>query len=654
MIVATAGHVDHGKTLLVKALTGVDTDRLPEEKRRGLTIELGFAYLPITGHDTIGFIDVPGHERFIRNALCGLAGTDFVLLIVAADDGPMPQTIEHLAIIDLLGITHGAVVVTKVDRVTPARVAQVREEIGVLLAGTTLQGVAVFPVSAPSGEGVPALLGHLAEQGARMPPRSTAGRFRLAVDRTFDIVGTGFVVTGTVFSGSVGVGDVVEVPDIGARLRVRGIHAQDARAETGRAGQRCAINLSGPELRKETITRGQWLCAEGAPAPVTKLDVELRVLPGRDEALAHWTPVHIHLGAAETTGRVAVLEGSSIAAGATGLAQLVLDKPIGAVFGDHLIVRDQSARFTLGGGRVIDIFPPRRGRARPQRLAQLRSGGDASAEKALSALLELSPEGVDLCRFAANRNLTASELARVEQALAVKIVEGEGDRRGTAGRPGEAIRFAFAPRSWDGVRAAVLERLDAWHKDNPGAQGIGDRRILSGSGLAMAPQVQAAVAAELVREGVLVRTDLGLRLPTHQASLAPADARLWDRLDAQFVDAQARPLTSRDLAVTTGLDLRRIEALLTQASRLGLVHYVSKFRVARTEDLLGLARIAERIAAAGNGSISVAELRDASGIGRNMCVEVLEFFDKQRFTRRVGDRHSVVKPAESLFRRAAP
>lgn len=639
MIIATAGHVDHGKTLLVRALTGVDTDRLPEEKRRNLTIDLGFAYLPIAEHVTIGFIDVPGHERFIRNALCGLAGTDYVLLVVAADDGPMPQTAEHLAIIDLLGIDHGAVVITKVDRIASQRLEQVRREIAQLLAGTSLDSAKIFTVSALTGEGMDGLLAHLIACGRLLPPRSTAGRFRLAIDRTFDIAGTGFIVTGTVFSGSVRVGDIVEVAGLDARLRVRGLHAQNARTDSGQAGQRCAINLAGPDLRKDLIARGDWLNAVGGPGPVTKLDAELRVLASRDAPLDHWTPVHIHLGATEMTGRVAVLEGSEIRPGATGLVQLLLDKAIGAAQGDYLIVRDQSARFTLGGGRVLDIFPPRRGRAKPMRLAQLRAFGRAGAGDALTALLDLSREGVDLVRFAANRNLTDAELADLEGTVAMRIVSANAQRLG------------FSATAWEAVRAAVIGRFEAWHADNPVGQGIGERRILAGSGMAIPPEAQAAVAAELVREGVLVRTELGLRLRSHQARLAPADALLWERIEAELAGSAGRPVTARDLASATGLDQRRVEVLLSQVARLGRVHYVSKLRIARTEDLLRFAGIVERIAAqSGDGTVSVAELRDASGIGRNMSVEVLEFFDKQRFTQRTGDRHRVVKAAESLFR----
>ena len=259
MIIATAGHVDHGKTLLIKSLTGVDTDRLPEEKKRNLTIDLGFAYLPMEGAETIGFIDVPGHERFIRNMLCGVAGIDFVLFVVAADDGPMPQTEEHLAILDLLGVTRGAVALTKIDRVEEKRAVEVAEQIDVLLASTSLEGIPMFPVSAMTGDGIDGLKSHLLETATALPPRAAAGNFRLAIDRSFDVVGAGFVVTGTVFSGEITAGDGARVLGADMHVRVRGIHSQNAKAEAGRAGQRCALNLAGIGLKKDLIARGDWL-----------------------------------------------------------------------------------------------------------------------------------------------------------------------------------------------------------------------------------------------------------------------------------------------------------------------------------------------------------------------------------------------------------
>src|SRR5687768_3028091 len=281
MIVATAGHIDHGKTSLVKALTGVDADRLPEEKKRGMTIDLGFAY--VAG---IGFVDVPGHERFVHNMLAGVSGIDLALLVVAADDGPMPQTREHLAILQLLGVPRVAVALTKLDRVAPERAAEVAREISVLLPGAP-----VFPVCAVSGEGIPRLAEFLNDTSKNVSQRSLKGNFRLSVDRCFSIAGAGLVVTGTALSGEVAVGAEVRALLAGSGARVRAIHAHNAPAQRGRAGQRLALNLAGLE-GKAPIARGDWIVAGGVPGPVRRFDARLRGLGG---PLKHWTPVHLHL-----------------------------------------------------------------------------------------------------------------------------------------------------------------------------------------------------------------------------------------------------------------------------------------------------------------------------------------------------------------------
>ena len=278
MIVATAGHVDHGKTSLVRALTGIDTDRLPEEKQRNLTIDLGFAYVPLESGEVLGFVDVPGHERFIRNMLCGVAAIDYALLVVAADDGVMPQTEEHLAILDLLGVDAGAVAITKTDRVDPGRVDDVAEEVELYLDETRLAGAPCFPVSSVEGGGVDALKAHLEAVAGEVRRRPADGHFRLAVDRAFTVVGAGLVVTGTAFSGGVSVDDRLLLSPARIPLRVRGIHAQDRKAESGRAGERLALNIVGPSLGKDDVARGDWVVAEEAHLPARRIDATVRIL----------------------------------------------------------------------------------------------------------------------------------------------------------------------------------------------------------------------------------------------------------------------------------------------------------------------------------------------------------------------------------------
>lgn len=634
MIVATAGHVDHGKTSLVAALTGVDTDRLPEEKRRGLTIDLGFAYLPLADAATIGFVDVPGHERFIHNMLAGVAGIDFALLVVAADDGPMPQTREHLAILDLLRVSRGAVALTKIDRVAAARVAEVQAALAALLGPTALAGAPVFPLSAVSGVGVAALKAHLESAGRALQPRTREGNFRMAIDRAFTIAGAGLVVTGTVVSGEIAVGDPVRALLAGQAARVRSIHAQNAATSRGLAGQRCALNLAGID-GKAPIERGDWIVAGDVSPAVRKFDARLRVLTDEAKPLKHWTPVHVHHGAANVTGRVALLEGPSIAPGAAGLVQLVLDRPLGALRGDGFILRDQSSRRTLGGGQVIDVFPPARGRARAERLAVLAAQEREDPAAALEALLAQAVEGVDLARFAANRNLTPAAATSLDAVVPMQRAAGRG----------------FSPRQWDALRRRVLGALEAWHRRAPDSAGPPEDRLLEGTGLRLPRDALAALAALLVREGAIVRAGAGICLPEHRTQLTGADAALWQQAGALLESSDLRPPSVAELAAKLKVDARRLDAALSRLERHGLLVRVSKTRFFLPAALRRLEAMAEDEARA-SGAITAAAFRDRSGIGRNLSIELLEFFDRIKFTRRKGDAHILLR--ESRGRESHP
>ena len=601
MIVATAGHVDHGKTSLVRALTGVDTDRLPEEKRRGMTIDLGFAY-----SGPLGFVDVPGHERFIHNMLAGVAGIDFALLVVAADDGVMPQTREHLAILDLLGVARGAVAISKIDRVPPERVSQVTEEIAALLAPTALAQAPVFPLSAVTGAGVEALRAHLAEVSRALNQKRRGGNFRLSVDRCFTIAGAGLVVTGTAMSGEVKTGDEVRALLAGASARVRTIHAHNATVTRGEAGQRLALNLAG---LKAPVARGDWVVAGNVPPPVRRLDVRLRAVNG--ETIAHWMPVHVHLGAADVLGRVALLDDA-------GLAQLHLEQAAGAVRGERFIVRDQSARRTLGGGIVIDVFAPTRGRAKPERLAWLRAMENDDDAAALQALLALSPAGVDLARYSANRNLPA------------------------------ASGWRFSAAHWSTLREKALGALARWHAQHPDTAGRAEEHLFDGTGVRLAPEARRLLADELAREGAVVREGGALRLSSHRALLGEADAALWKRVEPLL--AVPRPPSLGELAPALGMDGAKLEATLSRLARHGLVVRVSKNRFFMPAPLERLQALAMEM----GGAITAAEFRDASGLGRNVAIEVLEYFDRIKLTRRVGDAHVLLSPGRETHPGGAP
>jgi selenocysteine-specific elongation factor len=599
VIVATAGHVDHGKTSLVRALTGVDTDRLPEEKRRGMTIDLGFAY-----RGALGFVDVPGHERFVHNMLAGVGGVDLALLVVAADDGVMPQTREHLAIVELLGIARAAVAITKVDRVPEERVREVEGETRALLSGTRLADAPLYRVSSLTGEGVERLRADLEALSREIGERKARGEFRLAVDRCFTLPGAGLIVTGTALSGEVKTGDEVRALLAGTQARVRSIHAQNAAAERGHAGQRVALNLAGL-AGKAAIARGDWVVAGHVPPAVTRFDARLRWIS--DVKLRDNLPVHVHLGAADVLGRIAPLDDA-------GLVQLVLAQPVGALRADRFIVRDQSSRRTLGGGAVIDVYPPARGRAKPERLAWLRAMESDDDEAALDECLKLSPAGVDMARFTANRNLP----------------------------PASGIRFSEA--HWRALREKALATLADWHRDSPERGGLPVDRLLKGSRVAR--EALDRLVDELVREGAIAHDATGVRLRSHSVRLSAADEALWNRVAKKLQQGGLRPPSVAELAAALNEDAKRLEAALARLERHGVVVRVAKNRFFLPDAVGELKRIAADIARE-QGKIVAATYRDRSGIGRNVAIEVLEYFDRIKFTRRAGDTHVLVRNSGS-------
>ncbi|MBY0575361.1 MAG: selenocysteine-specific translation elongation factor [Gallionellaceae bacterium] len=622
MIVGTAGHIDHGKTSLVKALTGIDADRLKEEKARGITIDLGYAYSPLPGGEVLGFIDVPGHEKLVHNMLAGATGIDFVLLVVAADDGPMPQTREHLAILNLLGLSRGAVALTKIDRISEERAAQAAAEVEALLRGTPLEGSPVFPLSAVNGAGVEALREHLAAAAAALPPRAATGNFRLAIDRCFTLSGTGTVVTGTVFSGAVRVGDQLLLSPAGIVVRVRGIHAQNRPAELGLTGQRCALNLAGADFDKDDVRRGDWVLAEPAHGPTQRLDVRLTLLPGAGKALRHWSPVHFHLGATDVTARVALLEGDAIEPGASALAQIVLDRPIGALRGDRFIIRDQSASHTLGGGAVLDPFPPARKRRTPERMAMLVALGQKKPEAMLNDVLEASPDGVDLARFALACNLSPAEAEALQRQ--VPLTETGG--------------IAFAQTVWQGLRQTVLERLTEAHRQSPGTMGPSANQLR----MQVAPHMVRAVfdrlLAELYADKIITRSGPWLHLPEHRITLSSTDQLIWDKIAPLLREQPFQPPRVRDLSNTLQVSEVRMRLLLQQLAAIGEVYRVAHDHYFMPQSIERLTAIIHEIAAA-HDHITAALFRDRIGTGRKLAIQILEFFDASAITRRAGDAH---------------
>lgn len=646
MIVGTAGHIDHGKTTLVKALTGVDTDRLPQEKARGISIELGYAFLDTDDGRRIAFIDVPGHERLVHTMLAGATGIDMALLLVAADDGVMPQTREHLAVLSLLGLRRATVLITKCDRADTARIAALRGEIAALLRGSGLEGAPVLAVSAHSGEGLPGLRALLFEAARALPAREAAAEgFRLAVDRVFSLDGVGTVATGTVHAGEVAVGDELAlVPDGGRarRVRVRSLHAQQRAVTRARAGQRCAVGLAG--VARDEIDRGQWLCAPAVALASDRLDVRLRLWGGEARALRSGTPVHVHLGARAVTGTVAVLADAngpcdSLAPGAEALAQLVLREPVGAWRGDRVVLRDAAASRTLAGGHVLDPGAPARYRRSADRLAELAALELPAADQRLQALLARSPHGLDLRRFArAEGLLQAPEPPPLAPA-----------------RPPWLIAPPDATSAWvldgelaDRLGRRLLQALADFHARQPEELGPDSARLRRLAAPRLPEPLWRAVLHRLRDAGELALRGAFVHLPAHGLRLSAAEQRIAQKIAPALERAGFEGAWARDLARDAQEAEPLVRATLARLAQQGELHQAVRDLYYAPRTLGQLARLARELAGRGQGSVQASDFRDATGLGRKRAIQILEYFDRIGLLRRVGDTHRL-RAESTLF-----
>jgi selenocysteine-specific elongation factor len=634
VIVGTAGHIDHGKTTLVRALTGVDTDRLPEEKARGISIELGYAYLdvpdldmsppsagtpprggPAPAPERLGFIDVPGHEKLVHTMLAGASGIDFALLLVAADDGVMPQTREHLAVLSLLGLTQGAVVVTKTDRAEPARVDALQGELRALLAGTGLDAVPILAVSAQTGAGVDALRELLFAAARHLPPRHVHGLApRLAVDRAFTLDGVGTVVTGTLHAGEIAVGDELVLD--GQRARVRSLHAQNRPVERAGAGQRCAVALAG--LAKEQAVRGAWLTAPHVALATDRFDARLHLWPGEARPLRSGARVYLHLGAQAVTASVAVLDGDGIEPGGSGRVQLVCHAPVGAWRGDRLVLRDAGASRTLAGGTVLDPFAPARYRRTPERLDALAACELPTAGRRRERLLALSALGLDLARFA-----QAEGLAEPLDGWAL------GDQASAA------------------LTARLLAALAAFHAGAPDELGPDAARLRRLVAPRMAEALWRQVLADLRATGQVAVRGAFVHLPAHGVQLSAIEQRIAQKVAPRLAAAGAEGAWARDLAKDCAEPEPLVRATLARLARQGELHQVVKDLYCDTATMTTLAAIVRRLAIE-QGHVTAAAFRDASGLGRKRAIQLLEHFDRVGLLRRVGDEHRL-RPDSALF-----
>lgn len=707
MIIGTAGHIDHGKTTLVQALTGTHTDRLPEEKKRGISIELGYAFAPLPGMSDrhMAFIDVPGHERLVHTMVAGASGMDFALLLVAADDGPMPQTLEHLAVLSLLGIARGAIVITKADRADTSRIAQVEAAMRALIAPSTLAHAPILTVSAHTGQGIEALralllaaatqhhatavhvsakplavtaspdtsatsstvlstatpdISPIACASGTTPPHMDTV-FRMPVDRVFTLAGTGTVVTGTIHSGHIQIGDQVCIPSSGLThlrtpllARVRSLHAQNQAVEHAHTGQRCAIALAG--IAKDDMARGQWLVHPAIALQTVRLDAHISLWHGAEQPLKSGTRVHLHMGTDYVTATVAVLapaqsthtdgvhgtpaHGSdcdntthsqstthtdtsinTIAPGQSALVQLLLQRPLPAWHGLRLLLRHANGHATLAGGVVLDPFAPTRYRRTPQRLATLAAWMQPSVPQRLSALLAISHNGLDAAAFAQSQALPAID---------PRIIPADTLQHGTW-----LLGAAHIP-TWLEATLAALTQFHQQQPDEPGPDTARLRR-LAAPRLPLA--LWQALLARWIEQGHMSTSGACIHLPTHSAQLSASDTRLAQKLAPVLTQARFEGAWARDLARHVGESEPLVRTTLARLARRGELHQVVRDLFYDRTTMQQLAALARQTAQAHNNEILAAQFRDATGLGRKRAIHILEYFDRIGLTRRVGDRH---------------
>lgn len=632
MIVGTAGHIDHGKTSLVKVLTGVDADRLPEEKARGITIDLGFAYADLGDGEITGFVDVPGHEKLIHTMAAGTGALDAALLVVAADDGVMPQTLEHLAILGLLGVEHLIVALTKADLANESRRLVVISEIRAALASSRYVGSELIPVSVLTGEGIESLKSRLVSLSANVRARDDKQPFRFCIDRSFILSGFGTVVTGTVLSGTVRIGDMLTVSPSGLTARVRGIHAQNRPAERGAAGQRCALNITGEGISKESVGRGDILLAPELHAPTSRIDAELNLLATESKVVGTWFPARLHSNAVEAGVRIVPLDGD-IKPGQTRLVQLVLDRPVAAAVGDRFILRDVSASRTIGGGRFLDLRAPARKRSSPERLALLREAHPDNHLVAMNGQLALGP--VDLGAFIRDRTLTVANCTALMEKTKSVVLGG----------------FALSSVAFGALQSRLENDLTEFHANNPDIVGVGREKLRLQLARHLPPPAFLALLKAEAERGVLALDGSFVSLAGHKVAMASADKELFDKIYPQLLgDLRFRPPRVRDLAENLSVDEKAIRRVLKLSQRLGQTDQIAHdhfFARTTVREMAGI--IIDVADQAADGWFTAPTFRDRVNNGRKVAIEILDFFDRLGMTLRRGDLRRINPHRKDMF-----
>ncbi len=626
IILGTAGHIDHGKTSLVRAVTGIDTDRLKEEKERGITIELGFAHLDLPNGQHIGVVDVPGHEKFVKNMVAGATGIDIVAMVIAADEGVMPQTREHMEICTLLGVQHGLVALTKVDMVDEEMLELAQEDIQEFTRGSFLENAPIIPVSAVTGQGVPEFVRAVEALAKEVPDRPPSTLFRLPVDRVFTMKGFGTVITGTLVSGRVQVGDPVMVYPSGVTSKVRGIQVHNESVNAAESGQRTAINFQG--LDKEAVARGEVLSSPGVLKPSYMVDVHFHFLAAGAKPLKNRSRVRFHTGTSEILGNLILLERDELKPGEATVAQLRLDTPVAVVKGDHYVVRSYSPVRTIGGGQVLNPIPPKHKRLRPEIVAGLRSILGSPPEKLIDFHLDAAgPAGASFGDLRLMTNLTDKQLDGALQAMMSGRAAIQVDK--------EARTFIHK-RNFELLVQETSANLQAYHKAFPLKSGMLKEELKSKLPPGTDVKLFNLVLNQMIKDNAIVQEEKTVRLKAHKVSLAGDEATLRQDILKIYKQGGLQPLFFRDVVESLKADPGQAKDVLNHMIEQGLI-------VRTKEDLFFhaevIADLKQRLVKflEENGEINPAQFKEMTGASRKFLIPLFEYFDAKNVTLRVGD-----------------
>ncbi len=640
-IIGTAGHIDHGKTELVKALTGTDTDRLKEEKERGISIELGFAELKLPNGTAAGVVDVPGHEHFVKNMLAGATGFDLVLLVVAADDGVMPQTLEHLAIVDLLGVTDGVVAITKADLVDEDMLELVKEDVGEALRGTSLEGAEMVVTSSRTGQGLDELLQALSRAAERVRARDSEGPFRLPVDRVFTLRGIGTVVTGTLWEGSVADGDDAVVQPAGKRLRVRNVQVHGEDVERAYAGQRVAMNL--PGVSREDIQRGDVILSPGHLRPTLMADAHLHLLQGAPQPLKNRARIRFHHGTSEIMARVVLLGGrEELTPGESHLVQFRLERPAVLRYGDRFIIRSYSPITTIGGGRILDSHPRKHRHHQVEVLEELeaRRRGDP-AELVLLALREKGlPMSLD----------ELVERLELKRSVVEGTIKGLLKNKNLVEIAGENGSLYLTPSRLEELHETMVGLVEELHAANPLKAGV-EKEVLRQRLGELAGRRSSPLPAETFltllrsaeRAGRLETEGGKVKVRGKGRALGERERALLEDLHSLIAEGGFSPPMFKELMERLEVDRNRLRDLLSILLEEGRIeqvnpeYYLAAGRLAEAEEkVVAFLSAKERL--------GVADLRDMLGASRKYAIPLLEYLDRKKVTRREGDFRVLFRP----------